>query len=133
MAEEIKTWTRFMDMHSGGSCKEAPYERIYIEAPENEARIIFYNKFGHNPDRVTCTCCGSDYSYYDYFSFAQASAYDRKCKYVEGRGYIEHPRNSSYKSEDEYKSNKNVLVITKDKIKNEWRTGKVPIESYVWQ
>ena len=55
------TWTQFWDMHSGGSLKEQ-WQYIYIEAPEDEARVIFYNRFDHSPDRVTCTCCGEDYS-----------------------------------------------------------------------
>lgn len=135
--EKIKTWTRFMDMHSGGRCKESPYEKIYIEAPEEQARIIFYNKFGHNPDRVTCTCCGSDYSYDDYSSFAEASAYDRNCKYVKDKGYVEEPRESSYTTYelvkiDDYKANENVLVITKSEIEDVWRKGEVPEEGYVW-
>jgi hypothetical protein len=58
-------WTKFFDMHSGGPCKEPPYEEIFIEAPEAEARRVFYAKFGHNPDRVTCPCCGEDYAVYD--------------------------------------------------------------------
>lgn len=70
-------YTRFMDMHSGGGLKEPPYARIYIEAPENEAKIIFYNRFGHNPERVTCTCCGEDYSITEEDSLVEASAYDR--------------------------------------------------------
>ena len=31
--KEVKMWTRFMDMHSGGGMKEPPYEYIFIEAP----------------------------------------------------------------------------------------------------
>ncbi len=73
------TYTRFMDMHSGGGLKEAPYDKIFIEAPKDEARVIFYNRFGHSPDRVTCTCCGDDYSYDDGESLAELSAYDRNC------------------------------------------------------
>jgi len=73
------TWTRFMDMHSGGGLKEFPYRNIYIEAPEAEAKVIFYNRFGHNPNRVTCTCCGGDYSITEEATFAQASAYERGC------------------------------------------------------
>ena len=68
-------WTRFMDMHSGGYAKEAPYEYIYIEAPQQQAEVIFYNRFGHNPNRVTCTCCGQDYSIGESEDFAQASAW----------------------------------------------------------
>lgn len=73
------TWTGFKDMHSGGGSKE-PHEHIYIEAPEAEAKVIFYNRFGHSPDRVTCTCCGPDYSVYEHESFAQATGFERGCK-----------------------------------------------------
>jgi hypothetical protein len=75
-------YTRFMDMHSGGGTKEAPYDKIFIEAPEEEAKVIFYNRFGHSPDRVTCTCCGEDYSITEGESLAELSAYDRNCAYV---------------------------------------------------
>lgn len=70
-------WTHFWDMHSGGSVKEAPYAHIYIEAPEAEAKVIFYNRFGHNAERVTCTCCGEDYSIMEYASLADATAFQR--------------------------------------------------------
>ena len=54
-AKEESKWTLFWDMASGGDTKEEPYENIYIEAPEEEAKVIFYNRFGHNPERVSCT------------------------------------------------------------------------------
>lgn len=76
-------WTRFMDMHSGGATKEPPYEYIYIEAPLDEARVIFFNRFGHNPERVTCTCCGDDYSIDEEPSLARASGYARNCNHLE--------------------------------------------------
>jgi hypothetical protein len=76
------TWTEFHDMHSGGGLKEV-YRRIYIEAPEAEAKVVFYNRFGHNPERVTCTCCGGDYSISESPTLAQASGYDRACKRLE--------------------------------------------------
>lgn len=75
-------WTKFHDMHSGGGLKEGSYSYIYIEAPEEEAKIIFYNRFGHNPERVSCTCCGADYSISEYSSLAQASGYERNCRYL---------------------------------------------------
>lgn len=75
-------WTRFMDMHSGGGLKEYPYEYIYIEAPEDEAKIIFYNRFGHNPGRVTCTCCGEDYSVSEEELLEQATAFERNCEHA---------------------------------------------------
>lgn len=72
------TWTHFWDMHSGGGLKEK-WAHIYIEAPEDEARVIFYNRFGHSPDRVSCTCCGNDYSVSEEETLAQATAYHRNC------------------------------------------------------
>jgi hypothetical protein len=67
-------------MHSGGGLKEPPYSLIYIEAPEEEAKVIFYNRFGHNPERVSCTCCGDDYSIEEDESLAQLSGYHRGCR-----------------------------------------------------
>lgn len=57
-------WTEFYDMYSGGNAKEK-WTRIFIEAREDDALAIFYNRFGHNPYRVTCTCCGPDYSIHE--------------------------------------------------------------------
>lgn len=76
-------WTRFMDMHSGGGLKESPYQYIYIEAPEAEATVIFYNRFGHSPSRVTCTCCGDGYSINEGQSLKQLSGFDRNCRSLE--------------------------------------------------
>jgi hypothetical protein len=56
-------WVLFMDMHSGGGLKRPPYEKIYIEANSAiEAEEIFKEKVGCNPHKVTCECCGQDYS-----------------------------------------------------------------------
>lgn len=73
-------WTLFWDMHSGGGTKEPPYQKIYIEAPIEEAKVVFYNRFGHNPDRVTCTCCGEDYSIDEEPTLAKASGFHRGAK-----------------------------------------------------
>lgn len=74
--------TAFWDMHSGGGTKEPPYEYIYIEAPEEEAKLIFQNRFGHNPDRVSCTCCGNDYSISQSDSIELTTAYHRNCRWA---------------------------------------------------
>jgi hypothetical protein len=74
-------WTLFWDMHSGGGTKEGNYDKIYIEAPQEEAEIIFYNRFRHNPNRVTCTCCGADYAIAAHDSLEQASGYPRNCEF----------------------------------------------------
>lgn len=52
---------------------------IYIEAPEAEAKVIFYNRFGHNPERITCTCCGEDYSISESDDLLQLTGYHRGC------------------------------------------------------
>lgn len=58
---KMPKFTRFHDRHSGGDRKE-DFETLYVELPQEQAEIFFQNRFGHNPNRVTCTCCGSDYS-----------------------------------------------------------------------
>lgn len=129
-------WTKFWDMHSGGGTKLSPYEKIYIEAPEAEARVIFYNRFRRNPDRVTCTCCGPDYDVGEYSTLAQASAYHRNCAYEKGayveRGNKRPHRGNEYQTLDEYLKNPDVLAIWANEIKPVERVGAVPDEGYVW-
>jgi len=73
-------WTKFWDMHSGGSQK-LDWAFIFIEAPLKEAEIIFQNRFGRKPNRVTCTGCGSDYSIDEGDSLEQLTGYHRNCRY----------------------------------------------------
>lgn len=73
------TWTHFNDSHSGGGTK-LDWEHIYIEAPEDEARTVFYNRFDRSPDRVTCTCCGPDYSVTEWPNLKVATGYERNCR-----------------------------------------------------
>lgn len=75
------TWTQFWDMHSGGGQK-LEWDKIYIEAPEEEAKSIFFARFGNNPERVSCTCCGDDYSITEYETLEEASAFHRGLRYV---------------------------------------------------
>lgn len=82
------TWTRFMDMHSGGGQKH-DFATIYIEAPKAEAKAVFYARFGTSPDRVTCTCCGEDYSTTESPTLAEASAYDRNLRYIKPEWAVE--------------------------------------------
>ncbi len=139
------TWTRFMDMHSGGGCKEEPYEYIYIEAPEQEAISIFYSRFGHSPDRVSCTCCGMDYSVMEDKTLARATAFDRGCAWVDdksekGRGHYEEHHGESafydYQPLDDFLAGhvgKDILLIRADDIKPEERHSGVPEQGYVWR
>lgn len=72
-------WTQFWDMHSGGDIKEE-YQYIYIESEsEEQAKIIFYNRFGHSPNRVSCTCCGEDYAIESHKDIKQLTGYHRGC------------------------------------------------------
>lgn len=124
-------WTKFWDMHSGGRSKEK-WDIIYIQAPEEEAKLIFYNRFGHNPERVTCTCCGEDYSISEGNSFEQISGFHRNCafennKYVERKGEY-----GDYIPVKDYVKRSDILVIKSEDIKPEERLGKIPKQGYVW-
>jgi hypothetical protein len=128
-------WTQFWDMHSGGVSKE-DFECIYIEAPKDEAEIIFYNRFGHNPNRVTCTCCGPDYSIEE-GEVDQITASHRNCKH-DGKKYIEEPATryatGTYTPLENYmKPGGSVLFIHKEDIKDSERVGEVPEQGYVWK
>ena len=128
-------WTLFWDMYSGGGMKEEPYKEIYIEAPEEEAKVIFYNRFGHNPERVSCTCCGEDYSISESETLEQASGYHRNCAWdKETKSYVNKPNkySDSFMTMEEYSRQEDVLIIPKSKIKDSERIGDVPIEGYVW-
>lgn len=132
-------WTRFMDMHSGGGSKEE-WDKILIEAPEKIARVIFYNRFNHNPERVTCTCCGEDYSISEEKTLEQATAYDRNCAYDKDlKRYIEKQDpdklrwggENLYMTVATYAKEKNVLIIRKKDIKPGETEGDIPDQGYV--
>ena len=127
-------WTMFWDMHSGGGLKER-WSHIYIEAPEEEAKVIFYNRFGHNPERVTCTCCGEDYSISEDESLEQLSGYQRGCKYEED-GYVEKKDTKfgihEFLSLEEYEKQSHILIVYAKDIKPEERQGSIPEQGYVW-
>jgi len=99
-----KPWTRFMDMHSGGSVKAPPYEYIYIEAPEAEAREYFAGRFS-NPDDVACSCCGENYSVYESDSLETATEFERTW-----------PPSKGECSLDEYLARPDILVICSNEL-----------------
>jgi hypothetical protein len=130
-------WTQFWDMHSGGGLKEKPYSKIYIEAPMAEAVVIFYNRFGHNPNRVTCTCCGEDYSIEESDSLEQLTGYHRGCEHDDSSGlYLEERSTKKYTPEyltvEQYSKLPDILVIRDADIKPEEREGTLPAQGYVW-
>lgn len=129
-------WTLFWDMHSGGNTKEPPYDKIYIEAPKSEAITIFYNRFGHNPERVSCTCCGDDYAISTHKTLSEATKYHRV---QENRINISrktgiYPARDGIKgiSLKAYEAKKDVLFIRRKDIKKGERVGQVPRQGYVW-
>lgn len=125
-------WTHFYDMHSGGGLKQKPYQHIFIQAEEKAAKIVFYSRFGHDPDRVTCNCCGEDYSITQCSSLSEATAYNRNCAYsTDLKCWIEEPDtryNSSAKliSLEDFLNRPDVLVITADTIDPDEYIGAVP-------
>lgn len=154
-------WTQFWDMHSGGGQKEK-WARIYIEAPEDEACVIFYNRFGHSPHRVTCTCCGEDYSVSSHEKLEQLTGYHRQCNSIKPKKkgglwdnndpnlknlYLEDgeepPKgysidkaykwsNKKYQTLKEYVKNDDVHVIYEHQIEDHERKGDLPQQGYVW-
>jgi hypothetical protein len=135
-------------MHSGGRTKQPPYETIYIEAPKEEASVIFYNRFGHNPNRVTCTCCGEDYSISSKESLEELSGYHRNAKsanngtehrYFEDweilpEGWVYGKYNPTRPSAplDIYAKQPNVLIIYEKDILPSQRVGTIPQQGFVW-
>jgi len=97
--------TRFMDMHSGGKLK-TPFTHIYVDEPLEEAIKTFKNLFKRDPDNVTCKCCGEDFVYDEYNSLEQATAYDRKCEWGNGK-YNENGKMTV----EEYFNGKNKVLL----------------------
>ena len=127
-------WTHFWDMHSGGGSKEQ-WQHIFIEAPENEAISIFYSRFGHNPYRVSCTCCGCDYSIDTAESLDQLTGYHRGCDTDKSGKYIEvkDKYNDKLVTLEEYMKDDEVKFIFASEIQDNERTTSVPEQGYVWQ
>lgn len=120
-------WTEFWDMHSGGSQKER-FHLCYIEAPESVACVVFYNRFGHNPHRVTCTCCGSDYSVSESETLEEATSYHRG-------GQWDDTTNTRVGGSplEEFFVRDDVCILRAENIKPEETEGELPQQGYVWQ
>ena len=126
-------------MNSGGGQK-LDWSMIYIEASSrDEAETVFYNRFGRNPNRVTCTCCGGDYSISIEDTLEEASAYHRGCAYDrEAKKWVDKPSKerysfNNYATLEEYKKQEDVLIIPASDIDDSEKVGEVPQEGYVWQ
>jgi hypothetical protein len=131
-------WTLFWDMHSGGGAKE-PQTLIFIEKPEEIAKVVFYNRFGHNPERVTCTCCGQDYSISETETLEQATAYHRNCAWSDTENkYLEvlstrWASEEKYRTVEEFEKEPHVLYIRETDIKPDECFGDAPEQGYVWK
>lgn len=125
-------WTRFMDMHSGGSCKIPPYEYIYIELPMDEAIRYFYGRFRRNPERVTCTCCGEDYSIKEEETLANLSGFERHCKLAKGgNGYLD-KGGRDFIDLQAWLQREDILSIPSADIDRSMIVSEVPQEGYIW-
>lgn len=119
----MSKWTQFWDMHSGGGTAEPPYNHIFIELPKDKACIYFYNRFGHSPWRVSCTCCGADYSIEQFDSLEDATEYHRTTHRISAGQHI--PLEDFLQRDD-------VLVIREPEIDLGMCEGEVPEEGYIW-
>lgn len=119
-------WTQFYDMHSGGGTKIRPFDKIYIQAPELEARYIFQEIFDRHPEHVSCSCCGEDYSVTEFTDLLQATGSERHAHY-DGTKYLEEPDHSRRTNGyplvpiEEHIRKENNLCVFAYLIKSEWR------------
>lgn len=105
-------WTHFYDMHSGGGAKE-DFEHIFIQAPKDEALVIFYRRFGHSAERISCSCCGEDYS---------VSELDQG----------ETPQDEMREYSKLYYESPSALLIPASDIRADERRGSVPSQGWVY-
>lgn len=54
-------WTRFYDMHSGGSPK-SQFDYIFVEAAEDDARDLVSEALSVDAWGIACDCCGANFS-----------------------------------------------------------------------
>lgn len=120
-------WTQFWDMHSGGSTKQDKFDKIYIEASEEEAKVIFENRFGHDPTDVACSCCGENYSISEYETLLRATAYERKADYENPDKPAKKWRSEEFEEMitlEDYLKSDHVLVVPKEDILDSERAMK---------
>lgn len=138
------TWTHFWDMHSGGRQK-LDWAHIYIQAPEEEAKLIFYNLFGRNPERITCSCCGEDYAIDSEdgdYALEYITAFHRGAKITETddleEPILDIPQRPSfgyrYQTLLDFMISDEAKFINQEEISAhpEWLVGSVPEEGWRW-
>jgi hypothetical protein len=102
-------------MSSGGGTKVDNYDYILIEADsERQGRDIFEERFDRDPENVTCSCCGSDYSIQGYDTLEEASAYDRHCEYIREGADKGYDLSTAKVTIEDYEAREDVLIIRKE-------------------
>ena len=126
-------WTKFWDMHGGGTLK-GDFQYYYINEKQDKAAIVFYNKFGIDPYRTTCYCCGEDYAVSEHKTLTSATGYHRGCEWSQvKKDYVNKPDpKANYISLKKYKEQKDVLIIYKKDITREDTKGEplLPKDNY---
>lgn len=63
-------YTLFYDLSSGGYQKEG-FQKLAVNLSMDKAEKWFEETYGHDPYRMTCDCCGPDYSVYEFDSLEE--------------------------------------------------------------
>lgn len=112
-------WTKFWDMYSGGRVKLDPVDKVFIEAPMEQAIGVFYARFCINPYHITCDCCGEDYSISEHETLEDATKYHRQW--------------GNENSIEDYVKKDSVLVIPAQSITSEEISQRTPRRGhYEW-
>jgi len=110
-------WTRFI---TNGKLAEK-YLYIYIEASEEEAKSVFYNRFGSSPGRLTShleTCC-------DYLTFEWGDDLEQ----ITNFGL--YPLREDGETLSEFMGQDDILFIFAEDITPEERTARIPLGGWV--
>lgn len=102
---------------------------IFIEAESvRQAKLIFFNRFGHYADEMICPSCGEDYIIDYHEDIHQLTGPSRSCK-IEGGKYVEKPirkGSRTYLTLEEYKKKPELLFILVGDITEEDLKGSLP-------
>jgi hypothetical protein len=106
-------WTQFWDMSTGGK-EKSPHKLIYIRGDRKEATQTFIERFGRDPEHMTCRCCGVDYSITTEPALWLATAWWRGYNVRDLPGGKLHqlvPNTHQPKTLDQFRQNPEILIL----------------------